>query len=330
MRLHKLLVRATGALRRLARRSVAIEKWLGLELGDQDIRALQIACDRGGVRLGAYYHWYLQKLVVANRLRQLDGPAVQRMIASMDETDYGPLDEACRAQRGLLIAIPHHGHYILSIIAVAERLRGKREVFVFYGDPATHVGNDLFDQLHGHVWGDSPWVHVIHDNRAGLVRALRALQKGAVVVIMPDVFKDEHDTLVVPFCGRQLNVLLGTAALARKTSSAILPLVALAQPGLGFVGKFGTLLQSPADREQGESQSAETIIHNDYRTTLALFHQFETVMDSCMIHWQYVRGHYARTAAFPEIPGDSLDDVTELFFSDPRIKVDLSNAVRVE
>ncbi|MDX1549933.1 MAG: hypothetical protein R3278_05240 [Lysobacter spongiicola] len=325
---HQLLVQAGRALCLLKHRNSAIEARLQLQLGEQDIQALQVACARGGMRLGAYYHWYLQKLVVANRLRQLDGPSVQRMIASMDATDYSRFDEVCETPGGLLVAVPHHGHYILSIIALAERLRGKREVFVFYGDPATHVGNDLFDQLHGHVWGNSPWVHVIHDNRAGLVRALKALQQGAVVVIMPDVYKDEHDTLVIPFCGRQLNVLLGTAALARKTGAAILPLVSRARSGLRFAGAFGTPLLPSASA--APACPAEATLHADYQTTLSLFRQFETLMDPCMIHWQYVRNHYARQAAFPDIPRDELGQVTELFFSDPRINVDPTNAIHLQ
>ena len=38
---------------------------------------------------------------------------------------------------------------------------------MFYGDPKTHAGNELFDALYGRLYGDaSKGVEIIHDTRA--------------------------------------------------------------------------------------------------------------------------------------------------------------------
>lgn len=334
MLLHSLLVNATVPTRRLQRRVPLLEKWLRLDLTDREFHALKTACARSyGTRFGAYYHWYLQKLVVSNRLRQSSNKSIQRMIARMDGTHYTPLDTWADEPCGLLIATPHHGHYILSIIALIERLRGKREVFVFYGAPQTHSGNELFDQLHVHLWNDCSWVHVIHDTRSGLARALKALQNGAVVVIMPDVYKNEHDTLLIPFCDRQLNVLLGTAALARKTQSVILPVVSQpARWSLGFKSVFGEAIDvrtAHPTTPQGASGN-EAMMHQDYCVTLRMFRQFEEEMSDSILCWQYVRAHFMREASFPAIDRDRLKDVTDLFFTDPRLNLDIDNPIRLD
>lgn len=334
MLLHSLLINVTVPMRRLQRRIPLLERWLDLNLTDQEFQALKTACVRSdGARFGAYYHWYLQKLVVRNRLQQSSSKSIQQMIARMDGTNYTPLDAWADEPGGLVIATPHHGHYILSIIALIERLRGKREVFVFYGAPQTHSGNELFDQLHVHLFSACPWVHIIHDTRSGLADALKALKNGAVVVIMPDVYKNEHDTLLIPFCDRQLNILLGTAALARKTQSVILPMVSQpARWSLGFKSVFGDAIDLCAGYPPSPQRTAgnEVTVHQDYCIILRIFCQLEEKMRASILCWQYVRTHYMREASFPTIERDGLQEVIDLFFADPRLNLDIANPIKLD
>ncbi len=327
MRLRSLLVDAVSPMRRLRRRVPFLERLLRVSLTDQEFHSVEIACERSRVDFGAFYHWYLQKLVVSRHVRRLEKTSTLKMVARMDRSDYSRVDALRGERRGLLIAIPHHGHYILSIVAVAERLRASREVLIFYGSPQTHAGNELFDHLYGHLFGDaSSGVQVIHDTRAGLARALRGLKEGAVVIIMPDVYKHEHETFLVPFCGRPLNVMLGTAAFARKTGSVILPMVS--QPtarGLGFTSVFGQLIDVGAGHAK-----ADVTVHADYRVTAELFRQLEAVIDPAIVYWQYSRSHYMREATFPELTPDSVQSIAELFFVDPRVNVDLREPIRLD
>lgn len=326
MRLRSLLVDTALPLRRLRRRVPFLEKLLRVSLTDQEFHSVGIACERSGVDFGTFYHWYLQKLLVSRQVRRLEATSTLKMVARMDRSDYARVDALRDEPRGLVIAIPHHGHYILSIVALADRLRASREVLVFYGSPQTHAGNEIFDQLYGQLFDDpSSGVQVIHDNRAGIVRALRGLKNGAAVVIMPDVYKHEHETFLIPFCGRPLNIMLGTAALARKTGSVILPMVS--QPtahGLGFTSVFGDVID-----EGTREAKADDTVHADYRVMAQVFQQFETVMAPAIVYWQYIRSHYMREATFPELTPDSMQAIADLFFVDPRVNVDLRDPIRL-
>ena len=318
MRLQSLLISATSPMRRLRRRVPLLERLLKVSLGDEELRSVQLACERSGVELGAFYHWYLQKLVVSRHVRSLEKTSTLRLVAQLDGSDYVRVDALRGEQRGLVIAIPHHGHYILSIVTLAERLRASRKVLIFYGSPLTHAGNEIFDHLYGQLFGGpESGVQVIHDDRAGMASALRGLKEGAAVIIMPDVYKHEHETFLVPFCGRPLNVMLGTAALARKTGSLIVPMVSQpAARGFGFTSVFGDVLDVRPTAD-------DDTLHANYRVTAEVFRQLERVMDPEIVYWQYVRSHYLREATFPELAPDAVQSIAELFFVDPRVNVDL-------
>jgi hypothetical protein len=257
------------------------------------------------------------------------------MIMQMDRSDYASLDALRDHSNGLIVATPHHGHYILSIVALAERLRSSREILIFYGAPDTHPGNEMFDYLYSRLFGDaSSGVRVIHDNRKGILHALRGLNAGAVVVIMPDVYKNEEDTYVIPFCGRPLNVMLGTAALARKTQSAILPMISLPTGigPLGFNSVFGRrMADGVADLPSVDHDTHDIdVVHTDYRVTLKMFTHFESVMAKSVVHWQYIRSHFTRQVGFPEITSTSAKMIDDLVSSDPRFTIDRSGFIRID
>ncbi len=333
MQFRSLLMHAAGSpIRRLRRRIPILERLLHVELTDREAESVNIACAHSHVAFGAYYHWYLQKLLISKELRRLNKASTLRMLTGMDRTDYSAADSAADDSRGLIVATPHHGHYILSITALAERLRTSKKVLVFYANPKTHSGNEIFERMHAQLFSDAgSGVEVIHDTRAGMVRAIRGLQNGAVVVIMPDAYKNEEDTFLLPFCGKPQNVMFGTAALARKTGAAILPMVSLPlSRGLGFRSTFGAVIEYPqADQTAGQSTPAD-ITHMDYRTTLRLFQSFEEHMRESILYWQYVRSHYIRDAEFPDLSHAELKTVAELLLADPRINIDLQNPIRLD
>lgn len=312
----RLMINLVKPLRRITERNRWIEKKIKIELSNNDLQAIKSALDFSGEkRLGLYYHWYFQKLIVNNKVKSLKKENLLRLVNDFDKSDYSKLEIATNSNDGILLATPHHGHYILSIVATVERLSKKKSVLVFYGDPTTHRGNDIFDDLCQILWKDNPSVAFIHDNRRGLATALKSLSKGSVVVIMPDVFKNEKDTLLIPFCGRQLNVPLGTAVMARKTGSTILPMISksLANGTAGFETIFGNSFKVSPSHEQGDLLS-------DYSATADMFLEFEKVMRPSIIQWQYAREHFRKQAEFPQLSMPHLEQAIETFLDDPRIK----------
>lgn len=315
----RLLALAASPLRLSDWRSLWIENSLKIALTNEDERHLRIACtDAGKMKLGGYYHWYLQKLIISNTLRRGNRKQFRSLLKQADKTDYFQFDTPSGPNQGILIAIPHHGHYILSIIALAERIRPHRKVILFYGNPETHPGNDVFDHLNEWFWNDQSNINFAHDTRKGLATVMQELRSGAAVFIMPDVFKDESSTFVIPFCGRSLNIMLGTAVLARKTGAMIVPMISTPiSPGIGFKSIFAPpVFAAPP---LAKTFMKYTLVANDYRVMCTLFKFYEHHMKHQLIYWQNVRQHIAQAVPHIQISRPDVSRVTDLLESDPDI-----------
>lgn len=286
---------------------------------EQDVQAIRQACHAAGVKLGAYYGWKLRQMAVSSTLEQLDRAPALALMQHNDSSAYAALDEALDVPDGLILAIPHHGHFVMAICALCERIRSTRDVFVFYDSPGTNAKNAVFDAMREKLFG-SPQsrVNVLHNDRAGLARAIRELRKGNIVVLMPDVYKAAGDTYQVPFCGRPRNAMLGTATIARRSGARVLPVVANERSGLfGFENAFGALLSS------GHSDGSPAgNLHADYRLTLAMYRAFEPMMRDRLHHWQYVANHMAASALTTTLDSAELIGMAApLFLRDPNVQV---------
>ena len=313
-------------LRRSDRRWASIEWLLGLDFAPREFESVRAACEASGQPLGAYYYWKLAQVAEVTAFRRLDKRATLELIARSDATDYATVDALLRDPRGALLAIPHHGCFVFSIVALAERIRQQRPVFVFYETPKVHATNEVFDVLYRRLFVDATsGVTILHNNRNGLATAIKQLKQGAFVVIMPDVYKDRDDTYQVPFCGRSRNVMLGTAVLARRTRSTILPM--LSDPsgaGMGFRTRFGKAIEPAPGVVDADRESPASALCQDYRTTALLFGQFEQFMRTRLLHWQYCRTHFLADPAPPRLEPEALARLSELFLKDPRVRVDLA------
>ena len=314
-----LMVHLARPMRLLDQRCKPIESLLKTPINPQDEKSIREACAvSGGVRLGEFYHWYLQKLIVSKTIRGMNREKALSLIGSADATDYGPIEKIVDSNAGVLVAIPHHAHYIFSMVGLAERLRLHRRVYIFYGQPSTHQGNEVFDHLHTVIWGDDRNVEVIHDTRQGMAKAIRGLKNGDVVFIMPDVFRQEENTLVIPFCDRPMNVMLGTAMLARKTGAWILPAISATHGrGMGFRTRFGERIDH--DGHAVESDNPEVMRIVDYRVTSRIFDQYERAMANELLYWQNMRQHLAQEKGYDVLGKDKLYGIAEMLSGDPDI-----------
>lgn len=317
MLIPKLMTQLSRPVRCIDRRVTWIENIIKTPLTDDDERHLRIACaESGNVKFGEYYYWYLQKLFVANALRRGNREKFLSLLTRSDRSDYSTIDALACSKRGLLIAIPHHAHYILSIIMLAERLRSRRKTFLFYGDPKTHPGNEVFDRLNGWFWDDENSVGFIHNTRTGLATAIRELRAGAAVFIMPDVFKDENSTFPIRFCNRSLSIMLGTATLSRKTDSLIVPMISTpTASGFGFKSIFAPPCSE--QRPASDCQSIRSLLAYDYRVMRGLFAFYEEHIKSHLIYWQNVRQHIAQNGPHLDVPRAELARVAGLLERDP-------------
>lgn len=312
---------ATSWLQTLEKPSLLVERLLDLPLDAGSRRAIVEACNQDQRPPGAYYGWYLEKKLAASLLRDACGDALLKALARFDQSDYTQLDSVLDSQRGSVIALPHYGHYIPSVIGIANHLSRYRDVAVFYADPGAHHGNAVFDGLHVAVFGNrNRRASVFHANREGLARALRFLNEGGVLLMFPDVYENLEESFSIPFLDRSLNVMLGSATLARRAQGYLIPALAVSPGGLRFATHFGEPVHAATDSRTSESDSLRTqALMRDYEATSSLFQWYERRMKGRLVCWQYIREHFAAQSHFTQLDAFSLDALWDSFMKDPRI-----------
>lgn len=317
------LARLMAPIQLLDGNLTSLDRLLGRELTIPQVNAIAQACRAGGRRFGAYYHWKLRQIAQVATMRTLDRNKAIALVRSNDHSEYAPLDDAMADPRGLLIAIPHHGHYVQGIIAMCERLEGKRDVFVFYESPEAHETNAVFDVIHERVFGNADSkVSILHNNRVGLVRALKELRKGSVVFLLPDVYKHVENTYRVPFCGMQRDFMLGSAVIARRSNARILPVVVQPMQDLfGFTNRFCSQI------EVGQTDgSQEGDLHADYRATLGMFRALQPLMEDSLFYWQYAYTHQSVDCASGTNP---VDVSSAVLLKDPYINLSQFTPIQI-
>ena len=312
-----LLAQFTRPLKIVDRRLPWVEKLIQAPLSEDDVALVRAACRQSdGKRMGAFYHWYLQKMLVANAVRGSDRHRLLTLMERADHTDYRAVAPLLDSARGVLAVVPHHAHYILSIVMMAERYREKRLVLLFYGRPEENPGNEVFDRLSQWFWGPCSNVGFVHDTPKGLAKAIRALRSGALVFIMPDALRSEDHALAIPFCGRPLSVMLGTPALARKTDAAVLPMISTPHGyGLAFKTRFDCVVPVSNDAILVADDVQRRVA--DYGVMRRIFAFYEQSISVQMLYWQNARRHLSIDGDYRGLSRAQVGLMAELIPHDP-------------
>lgn len=312
-----LLAQFTRPLKIVDRRLPWVEKLIQAPLSEDDVALVRAACRQSdGKRMGAFYHWYLQKMLVANAVRGSDRHRLLTLMERADHTDYRAVAPLLDSARGVLAVVPHHAHYILSIVMMAERYREKRQVLLFYGRPEENPGNEVFDRLSQWFWGPCSNVGFVHDTPKGLAKAIRALRSGALVFIMPDALRSEDHALAIPFCGRPLSVMLGTPALARKTDAAVLPMISTPHGyGLAFKTRFDCVVPVSNDAILVADDVQRLVA--DYGVMRRIFAFYEQFISVQTLYWQNARRHLSIDGDYRGLSRAQVGLMAELIPHDP-------------
>ena len=315
-----LLAQFARPLKTIDRRLPWVEKLIQAPLNEEDITLVRAACRQSGGRLmGSFYHWYLQKLLVANAVRGSDRSLLLGLMERADHTDYAAIEPLLNSTRGVLAVVPHHAHYILSIVMMAERYREKRQVLLFYGRPEENPGNEVFDRLSHWFWGPRSNVGFVHDTPKGLATAIRALRSGALVFIMPDALRSEDHALAIPFCGRPISVMLGTPALARKTDAAVLPMISTPRgSGLAFETRFDEVVPVANEEILLTDDTQRRVA--DYRVMRRIFTFYEQFISVQMLYWQNARKHLSIDGEYRGLSRLQVDLMADLIPHDPDLQ----------
>lgn len=283
-------------VRSIRNRSPALELLLKAPLSDQDEAAIRTAHSRPERAVALFYQWYFVKLLFAKVLRSPNRNHILQCVSCIDQTGYRGFDEQLRtnAGRGVVLAVPHHGHYIAAVISLVERARLSRPVVIMYGDPASHPSNQLFVGVCSTLWPTPSYnVEFVHTGKRDLRRCLDSLRHGGVLITLPDAYLDRSDTLEFRFLGRPIDLMLGTASLARRSGAVVQPVVAAVCERSGQMScRFANPIEPPVPN----GSDFDPLVA-DYASTMRMFSMIEAEMGSQAIYWQYVRQHFRRPVA---------------------------------
>jgi lauroyl/myristoyl acyltransferase len=175
----------------------------------------------------------------------------------------------------IVVFAPHYGNFAVVSLRIAIEARGKKNVHFFFNPPEKNAYSPRIQRLfqvldHG--------VEAIMNDRAGVVKASRALDRGELVGIMPDVAEFDPRALFVPFFRRLAVAMGGTAHLALRSNATVLPMYAWRVAAGRFVMEVCPPL--PLVRHESMEESV-------YATTAAIFRNMEEMITARPEHWMY-------------------------------------------
>jgi len=240
---YKIIVCFADFLSRIENRSRLIERIFDIDMAEAEYRSIEKACELQGVSIGFFYRWKIIQWAVISESRRLNSERTKRFVAWADRSSYSILNSFLEYSGGILVAIPHYGHFLLSIGALAYHIQDKKTVNIFFDPPDKHATNAIFVEICEKMYKEYGNINIIYNNKSGLLRVIKELRRGSVVVIMPDVFEKIDDTYEISFLGRARNVALGTAYLARITGSIIVPSLSRPYGKFCFESVFGESIE---------------------------------------------------------------------------------------
>jgi hypothetical protein len=174
--------------------------------------------------------------------------------------------------RPVVLAAPHYGPAPIGYVAAVNHIGPRRPINLFYDEcRAPRRLERLFER--GGV--DSK---TLLGGFSGVVSAMRALERGEWLVMMPDAFDDMAHTMAVPFFGRMLRVAAGTAFFALRTEALVVPVFTAPTARLGVRVILGRPIDSRRFFAVDEPQSI-------FMLTRALFACFERELRRTPEHW---------------------------------------------
>ena len=201
------------------------------------------------------------------------------------------LHEALDRREPIVVFTPHYGNFAVCSLRLGIEARGKKNTHFFFNPPEKNAYSPRIQRLFRILdYGVEP----IMNDRAGVVKASRALDRGDFVGIMPDVAEVDARALFVPFFKRLAIAMGGTAHLALRSNATFLPVYTWRVAA----GRFVMEVQRPLPPVR-----RETMEESVYDTTAAIFRNMEEMIAARPEHWMYWDTFSARVATGVRLAG---------------------------
>lgn len=169
----------------------------------------------------------------------------------------------------------HFGHYALTTLKMALMCEGRRECVMFYNPPDLNPFSESMTELINRLGAGTK---LAINQKGGTISAYRALQKGAMVGIMPDFSAPALNCVYIPFFGHFYAVMPGAATFALKSAADIVTMHCSQTEDIGVVAKFRYLAKASKTKE---------LAGPTYQLTLQMFEYFEQLIREDPAFWMF-------------------------------------------
>ncbi|WP_166210608.1 lysophospholipid acyltransferase family protein [Cognatiluteimonas telluris] len=228
-------------------------------------------------------------------LQYINGASKESIWSFLDANVHvtGPdLRELEKRPQGAIIATPHYGAFLPLCVYLIQLFDQGRKLHVMFNDPAKTPSNRGHEDLFRRV-GHNAEFH--YPDRRGIIAVIKALKRGEILAIMPDVYFQSETLLSVPFFDRLLRMMPGTAYFACKAGVPIVPIYSCPRRDFGF-----DLEVQPHLQPGGEDEDEDLAV---YRLSCDYAANMERRFTRDPFHWIYWDNLMSRSTAFVDRGG---------------------------
>ncbi len=186
------------------------------------------------------------------------------------------LDALKNDSKPVIFVTPHYGSFQLGCLKLIQELGKQKTVNAFYNPPSKNRSSEGFEELFK-ILGYG--FHALFNDETAVLKALRVLKRGEALTMMPDVFDISGHALYVPFFGKLVPAMAGTAMFALKSNATVIVGYSCPQDGLDTCLKLGRPLE--INRTGNLEEDIATL-------TKAIFRDIEAQIRSKPEHWVYL------------------------------------------
>jgi len=186
------------------------------------------------------------------------------------------LDAVMESEAPVIFVTPHYGNFAAGCLKLIKEIGHRKTINAFYNPPlksrASQGFEDLFHRL-GYGY------NALFNDDTAVLKALRVLKRGEALTMMPDVFDITGHVLYVPFFGRLIPAMAGTALFAIKGRANVI--VGYNCPGAGLASTLK--LGAPIQYQRSGDLEADLAT-----LTAAIFCELEAQIRAAPEHWMYL------------------------------------------
>lgn len=187
------------------------------------------------------------------------------------------LDAVVESDAPVVFVTPHYGNFAAGCLKLIKEIGHRKTVNTFYNPPLKNRTAQGFEALfHRLGYG----YNALFNDDTAVLKALRVLKRGEALTMMPDVFDITGHVLYVPFFGRLIPAMAGTALFAIKGNANVI--VGYNCPGPGLT----STLKLNAPLAYARTGNLDTDL---LTLTAAIFAELEAQIRAAPEHWIYLQ-----------------------------------------